>query len=92
MASVRVRLSPGFLPGAGFPFPGEHVFADFQVLQRKLEPGLSSLTSLSQILFRAGFPEEHVFRGFSGAPAETRTTLVQPHFTSRGNGAASPEF
>jgi hypothetical protein len=32
------------------------------------------------------FPE-HVFRGFSGAPAEMRTVLEQPHFTSRGNGA-----
>jgi hypothetical protein len=27
MTSVRVRFSPGFLPGAGFP--GEHVFRGF---------------------------------------------------------------
>jgi hypothetical protein len=29
----------------------------------------------------AGFPGEHVFREFSGAPAVIRTTLEQPHFT-----------
>jgi hypothetical protein len=29
----------------------------------------------------AGFPREHVFREFSEAPAEIRTTLEQPHFT-----------
>jgi hypothetical protein len=30
-------------------------------------------------LFRTGFPGENVLSGFSGAPAETRTTLEQPH-------------
>jgi hypothetical protein len=46
MASVRVRFSPGFLSGAGFP-------------------------------------GEHVFRGFSGAPVVPviKTALKQPHFT-----------
>jgi hypothetical protein len=44
MAPIRVRFSPGFLPGTGFP-------------------------------------GEHVFRGFSGAPVVIRTTLEQPHFT-----------
>jgi hypothetical protein len=29
----------------------------------------------------AGFPGEHVFREFSGAPTVIRTTLEQPHFT-----------
>jgi hypothetical protein len=28
----------------------------------------------------AGFPRDHVFREFSGAPAVIRTTLEQPHF------------
>jgi hypothetical protein len=48
-------------------------FVDLQVLQQKLEP--RSLTSLSQILFGAGFPVEHIFRRFSGAPAEMKTIL-----------------
>jgi hypothetical protein len=29
----------------------------------------------------AGFPGEHVFREFSGAPTVNRTMLAQPHFT-----------
>jgi hypothetical protein len=29
----------------------------------------------------AGFPGEHVFREFSGAPAEIKTTQEQSHFT-----------
>jgi hypothetical protein len=61
IAPVRVCFSPGFLPGA--EFPGEHVCADFQLLQRKLEPRKTRLTSLLWILFGAGFPEEYVFRG-----------------------------
>jgi hypothetical protein len=32
MAATRVRFSPGFPPGAGFP--GEHDFSNFQELQR----------------------------------------------------------
>jgi hypothetical protein len=30
---------------------------------------------------RAGFPGEHLFREYLGAPAVIRTTLEQPHFT-----------
>jgi hypothetical protein len=33
IAPTRVHFSPGFPPGAGLP--GEHVFANFQKLQRK---------------------------------------------------------
>jgi hypothetical protein len=40
-----------------------------------------------ELLLEAGFPGELVLHGFFVAPAEIKTTLEQPHFTSRRHGA-----
>jgi hypothetical protein len=37
--------------------------------------------SAQDFLQEQDYPGEHVFREFSEAPAEMRTTLKQPHFT-----------
>jgi hypothetical protein len=45
-------------------------------------------TLAQDFLQEQDYPGEHVFREFSEAPAEIRTTLEQPHFTYTDLGGA----
>jgi hypothetical protein len=62
MASTRVRFSPGFPPGAGFP--GEHVFREFSGAPAVIVTTLNSLTSLSRISLEQDFTESIFSRIF----------------------------
>jgi hypothetical protein len=75
MAPNRVRFSPGFSRGSGFP--GEHVFCEFSGTPGVVRTTLEHSRFTFADLFRAGFSGEHFFRGFLGAPAVIRATLEQ---------------